>query len=307
MAALNYATEYARELAQAYPYTLYFGDIWSAIKPEVKFLDNKTIQLPSLTTTGRVNGNRDTIGTFSRNFDNDWESKTLSRHRSWGTLVHPRDIDETNKVASIANITKVFNEEQKFPEMDAEAISTLYTLKNAQEAITALAKGTVTQSNVLTYFDTLMDKMDEARVPQTGRILYVDTYTKTMIDTAKESARYLSATDEEVKRRLSRIDEVVIKSVPTALMKTAYTFYTGSEASGQNNGFAAASGAKDVKMLLVHLSAVIPAISYEFAQLEDPSAMSQGKYVYYEESFEDLFIYNKKHNAIQFVVENTTA
>lgn len=307
MAALNYATEYARELAQAYPYTLYFGDIWSAIKPEVKFTDNNTIKLPNLKTTGRVNGNRDTIGSFSRNFDNDWETKTLSTHRSWGTLVHPRDIDETNKVASIANITKVYNEEQKFPEMDAEAISKLYSLKNAQETITGLANGTITASNVLTYFDTLMDKMDENRVPQAGRILYVDTYTKTMIDTAKDSARFLSATDEEVKRKLSRIDEVVIKSVPTSLMKTAYTFFAGDESTGQKDGFAVASDAKDIKMLLIHLSAVIPAISYEFAQLDEPSTLSQGKYVYYEESFEDLFIYNKKHHAIQFVVENKKA
>lgn len=350
MAALNYATEYARELAQAYPYTLYFGRIWSATKPEVKFLDNKTIQLPSLSTTGRVDGDRDTIGTFARNFDNDWESKTLKNHRTWGTLVHPRDIDETNKVASISNITKVFNEEQKFPELDAMAISTLYTLKNGQEAVSALAKGTITASNVLTYFDTLMDKMDEARVPQTGRLLYVDTYTKTLIDTAKESARFLSASDTTVRRSLSRIDEVEIIPVPTAMMKSAYTFYKGTESSGQKNGYAVAKdvyaastdatvqtgktyytksgenytkvenptgnpstssyyektveGAKDVKMLLIHLSAVIPAINYEFAQLEAPSALSQGKYVYFEESFEDLFIYNKKHNAIQFVVEN---
>lgn len=307
MAALNYATEYGRELAQAYPYTLYFGDLWSAIKPDVKFLDNKTIQIPSLSTTGRVNGDRDTIGTFARNFDNSWETKTLSTHRTWGTLVHPRDIDETNKVASIANITKVFNEEQKFPEMDAEAISKLYSLKNAKEAITALDAGTVTASNVLTYFDTLMDKMDEKRVPQVGRILYADTYTKTMIDTAKDAARYLSATDEEIKRKLSRIDEVVIKSVPTGSMKTAYNFYAGTEQSGQNNGFAPKSDAKCVKMLLVHPSAVIPAISYEFAQLEDPSALSQGKYVYFEEAFEDMFIYDKKHDGIQFVVENAPA
>lgn len=299
MAVLNYATEYARELAQAYPYTLYFGRIWSATKPEVKFLDNKTIQLPSLTTTGRVDGDRDTIGTFARNFDNNWESKTLKNHRTWGTLVHPRDIDETNQVASIANITKVFNEEQKFPELDALAISTLYTLKNEQEAVSALAKGTITKENVLEYFDGLMDKMDEARVPQTGRILYVDTYTKTMIDTAKESARFLSASDVATKRSLSRIDEVEIISIPTALMKTAYNFV----ASG-NGGFNASDDAKNVKMLLVHLSAVIPAINYEFAQLESPSALSQGKYVYFEESFEDLFIYNKKHTAIQFIVEN---
>lgn len=299
MAVLNYAEQYARELAQAYPYTLYFGRIWSATKPEVKFVDNKTIHLPSLTTTGRVNGDRDSIGTFSRNFDNNWETKTLKNHRTWGTLVHPRDIDETNQVASIANITKVFNEEQKFPELDALAISTLYSLKNEQEAITALAKGTITLENVLTYFDGLMDKMDEKRVPQTGRLLFVDTYTKTLIDTAKESARFLSASDTAVKRSLSRIDEVEIISIPTALMKSAYTFV--AEGKG---GFEAGEGAKDVKMLLVHLSAVIPAINYEFAQLESPSALSQGKYVYFEESFEDLFIYEKKHDAIQFVVEN---
>lgn len=301
MAALNYATEYARELAQAYPYALYFGRIWSATKPEVKFLDNKTIQLPSLSTTGRVNGDRDTIGTFARNFDNNWESKTLKNHRTWGTLVHPRDIDETNKVASIANITKVFNEENKFPELDAMAISTLYTLKNEQEAITGLAKGTITLENVLEYFDTLMDKMDEQRVPANGRLLYVDTYTKTMIDTAKESARFLSATDKAVARSLNRIDEVEIIPVPTAMMKSAYTFHTGEDGK---SGYEVASGAKDVKMLLIHLSAVIPAINYEFAQLESPSALSQGKYVYFEESFEDLFIYNKKHNAIQFIAEN---
>ena len=300
MATLNYAEQYARELAQAYPYALYFGKIWSATKPEVKFVDNKTIHLPSLTTTGRVNGDRDSIGTFSRNFDNNWETKTLKNHRTWGTLVHPRDIDETNQVASIANITKVFNEEQKFPELDAMAISTLYALKNEQEAITPLAKGTITLENVLTYFDTYMDKMDEARVPAVGRLLYVDTYTKTLIDTAKESARFLSANDETIKRRLSRIDEVEIIPVPTAMMKSLYDFFTGEDGK---NGFAANAGAANIKMLLIHLSAVIPAINYEFAQLESPSALSQGKYVYFEESFEDLFIYNKKHDAIQIVAE----
>ena len=280
------------------------GILRSAIKPEIKFVNNKTIEIPSLTTTGRVNGDRDSIGTFSRNFDNAWETKTLSQHRTWGTLVHPRDIDETNQVASIANITKVYNEEQKFPEMNAYAISRMYALKNEKEAVTALAKGTITAENVLTYFDELMDKMDEAGVPSTGRIAYVDTYTKTMIDTAKESARFLNATDTTIKRTLSRIDEVEIRSVPTKFMKTAYVFYTGSESDGQNNGYAVASGAKNVKMFLVHLSAVIPAINYEFAQLESPSALSQGKYVYFEEDFEDLFIYDKKHVALQFIVEN---
>ena len=297
VAKLNYAKEYSQELAQAYPYVLYFGALWSAVKPDVKFLNSNTVELPSLTVKGRKDGNRDSIGTFGRNFDNNWETKTLKRHRTWDTLVHPRDIDETNHVASIANITKTMNEEQKFPEMDAEAIDALYSLKNAKEAVTALAKGTITVENVLSYFDTLMDKMDEARVPASGRLLYVDTYTKTMIDTAKDVVR--TSGNKVLGRTVSRIDEVEVISVPTKQMKTAFEFKS-------DDGFAVKEDAKDVKMLLVHPSAIIPVISYEFAQLESPSALSQGKYVYFEESFEDMFIYEKKHDGIQFLVEETT-
>ena len=56
-------------------------------------------------------------------------------------------------------------------------------------------------------------------------------------------------------------------------------------------------------MFLVHPSCVLPIVSYEFAELQPPSAMSQGKYVYYEESFEDVFILNKKYKGIQMIVE----
>lgn len=292
---LNYAKEYSQALAQSYPYTLYFGALWSATKPDVKFLNNNTVILPSLSVKGRSNGDRNTIGSFSRNFNNAEESKTLKTHRTWNTLIHPRDIDETNHVATIQNITKVMNEEQKFPEMDAEMITALYSLKNAIEEI---ADGeALTIDNVLSVYDKLMDKMDEARVPAAGRLLYVDTYTKTLIDTAKESARFLSATDTATKRVLTRIDEVEVIPVPTTAMKSAYDF--------TDEGFNVNADAKDVKMLLIHPSAIIPVISYDFAQLGAPSSLSQGKWTYFEESFEDVFIFNKKHNGIQFYTEAT--
>lgn len=291
---LNYAKEYSQALAQAYPYTLYFGALWSATKPDVKFLNNNTVILPSLSVKGRSNGDRDSIGTFSRNFNNAEETKVLKRHRTWDTLIHPRDIDETNHVASISNITKVMNEEQKFPEMDAEMITELYALKNAIEAVAP--DDILTIANVLTKFDAMMDKMDEARVPAAGRLLYADTYTKTLIDTAKEAARNLSATDTAIARSLDRIGEVEIIGVPTSVMKSKFIFK-------DTDGFEVASDAKAVKMLLVHPSAVIPVISYDFAELGAPSSLSKGKWTYFEESFEDIFIFNKKHAGIQFYIE----
>ena len=296
MATLNYAEQYSRELAQAYPNVLNFGRLWSTENStKYKVIDAKTIKIPTISTKGRVAGNRDTIGTFTRNFDNSWETKTLSNHRQWQTLVHPQDVDQTNMVTSIANVTKVMNEEQKFPEMDAYLISTLYSLKNAKETINQETVD-LTVENVLAKFDVLMDKMDEARVPQAGRILYCDTFTKTLVDNAIALSR--TSGTAVIQRAVTRLEEVDVISVPSYLMKTAYTF---------TEGYVAAGGAKNIAMLLVHPSAVLPVVSYEFAQMQAPSAMSQGKYVYFEESFEDVFILDKKHDAIQFVVKKDQA
>lgn len=292
MAALNYAQEYAKELAQAYPYVLYSGALWNTENStKYRVVDAKTIQIPSISVGGRTSGNRDTIGGFTRNFDNAWETKTLKNHRTWQTLAHPKDINETNKVASIANITKVMNEEEKFPEMDAYIFSTIYQLRNEQKAITPLEED-LTVSTVLDQFDKMMDDMDEARVPKAGRILYCDTFTKTLIDKAIAIVR--SNADKKIVRDVVRLEEVDIISVPTDIFKTKYTFTTGYEAAGD---------ALNIKMLLLHPSSILPIVSYEFAQLEEPSAMSQGKYVYFEESFEDVFILNKRVDAIQICVK----
>ena len=124
---LNYATDYQRALEQAFPYALYFGKLYATPNNNrFRWVNAKTIEIPSISTTGRTNADRDSIGTAQRNYNNAWETKTLVNERKWSTLVHPKDIDQTNLAASIANITKTFNEEHKFPEMDAYTISKIY-------------------------------------------------------------------------------------------------------------------------------------------------------------------------------------
>ena len=183
MPALNYATQYAQALAQAYPYVLHFAALRSTENDKrFKWINGDTIQIASLSTTGRVDGDRDSIGTAKRNYDNAWDPKKLGNHRQWSTLVHPMDIDETNQVASIQNITQVFNEEQKFPEMDAYLVSKIYAdWIAAGEAADTEA---LTVDNVLAKFDSYMTAMDEANVPKTGRMLYVTPAVKTIIKNA---------------------------------------------------------------------------------------------------------------------------
>ncbi|MCC8043912.1 MAG: capsid protein [Clostridiales bacterium] len=301
MAALNYAEQYARELAQAYPYVLNFGALY-ATENNGRYRmgeDSKTIYIPRISTTGRVDSDRDTIAMATRNYDNSWEPKTLTHQRKWSTLVHPKDIDQTNQVASIANITKVYNEEQKFPEMDAYTISKLYELWTSTDANdadkTAMTADTteLTVDTVLEVFDNLMLNMDEARVPANGRILYVTAAVKKLLKNAEGLTRNIDVENSvsSVNRVVSRLDEVEIIAVPSTLMMTAYDF---------TEGWAAADGAAQINMFLVHPGAVITPVSYEFAQLDSPSAVTEGKYIYFEESYEDVFILNKKQDALQF-------
>ena len=128
MATVNYAEAYERALAQAYPNVLNFGELYNVANNQTyKFVDAKTIHIPSISVTGRKNVNRDSIdGVFNRNVDNEWETKTLTFYREWSTSIDPADVMDTNMVLTIQNATKVFNETQKFPEKDAYTISKIY-------------------------------------------------------------------------------------------------------------------------------------------------------------------------------------
>lgn len=292
MPAVNYATEYQSALSQAFPYVLNFGDLYATpVNNRYKWVNAKTIEIPSISTTGRVNADRDTIAVASRNYDNAWEPKTLSNQRKWSTLVHPMDVNQTQMVTSIQNITTVYNEEQKFPEMDAYLISKLFT---DWKAATMTPDATVlTVSNILQVFDNLMLNMDNKRVPVNGRILYVTHEVKKMLKEADGIQRQFSVQSnaDMINRNVNRLDEVKIIGVPAELMKTLYNFTVG---------WAPAETADQINMFLVHPLAVITPVSYTFSTLDQPSAMSEGKWVYYEESFEDVFILNKKKDALQF-------
>ena len=168
MAAVNYAEAYERALAQAYPNVLNFGELYNVANNRTyKFVDSKTIHIPSISVTGRKNVNRDSIdGVFQRNVDNEWETKTLTFYREWSTSIDPADVMDTNMVLTIQNATQVFNETQKFPEKDAYTISKIYAdwVAEGKTADTTV----LNVDNVLAVFDKLMeipeDKIKEASI-----------------------------------------------------------------------------------------------------------------------------------------------
>ena len=188
-------------------------------------------------------------------------------------------------------------------EIDAFTVSRLYTLWSSTDltdsekiAMTANTDE-LTNATVLEVFDKLMLAMDNDLVPANGRILYVTYEVQKMINSATQIARQRDVVGGKsaLNSIVTRIDEVEVIPVPKTLMKTAYSF---------TEGYAPAVDAGQIDMFLVHPDAVITPVSYEFAQLDSPSAVTEGKYIYFEESYQDAFILNKRQGALQFHVTN---
>lgn len=296
---LNYASSYQKELEQAFPYALYYGALYATPNNNrFRWINSKTIEIPSISTSGRTNADRDSIGTAQRNYNNAWTALTLENERKWSTLVHPKDIDQTNYATSIANITKTMNEEHKFPEMDAYCISKIHADWTAAGG-TAIATTMPTGSDVLAQFDAMVLAMNNARVPVTGRILYVANEIKNVLKTAAGLTRNwdVQSSGSGINRDVESLDGVRIIPVPQELMMTAYNF-------SDNNGWATVPSAHKIYMVMIHPAAVITPVSYSFSKLDAPSALTEGKYYYYEESFEDVFVLKNKVAAIQMVVDS---
>ena len=292
MAAVNYAEAYERALAQAYPNVLNFGELYNTSNNQTyKFVDSKTIHIPSISVGGRTNVNRDVMnGSFQRNVDNSFETKTLTFYREWSTSIDPADVLDTNMILTIQNATQVFNETQKFPEKDAYTISKIYSDWVAQGKNADTTPLTV--DNILAVFDKLMEAMDEALVPSTGRLLYVTPAVKTLLKSASNIGLSKSVEHQaNINRVVDRLDEVELITVPSFLMKTAYDFDTGFEPSGS---------AKQVNLFLVHPSAILTPSKYAFVGMEAPAAGTKGDYIYYEKEYADVFILNNRTGAIAF-------
>ena len=70
MAALNYAKQYQQALEQEFPYVLYFGALFNTPNNgRYRWVNSNVIEVPTITTTGRTDGNRDTIGEKKRNYN----------------------------------------------------------------------------------------------------------------------------------------------------------------------------------------------------------------------------------------------
>ena len=289
MTVYNYAEQFEQALHQKYSKELASVDLFNS-NPQVKFINAQTIKLPNITVSGYKDHNRQTIGFNSGTISNDWEPKKLEHDRDIEFAIDPMDVDETNLVVSIANVQNTLETEQGIPEKDCYVFSKLYTEagKYTDNGAT-IDTTTLTAENILQKFDDAMEKMDEAGVPSEGRILYVTPAVNKLFKQAKDIQRVLgvNGSNGDVKRSIYSLDDVKIKQVQSARMKSQYNF---------TNGCVATDEAKQMNFILIHPSCEVAREKYSYIKVFTPGHDSRtaDNYLLQSRFYMDAFLIKNK-------------
>lgn len=288
MAVYDYAELFTRELAQKYSRELVSHDL-TLSNQGIKFLNAQTIKIPRVTVSGYKDHNRSSISFNTGSASNDWEPKKLEFDRDIEIPLDPMDIDETNLVVEIANIQNTFEEEQAIPEKDSYRFSKLLAEANTYaDAGAVVDTSALDAATILEWFDEQMCIMDDKSVPKDGRLLYLTSYMEKLIKQAPQVTRTISAGAMGViDRRVHKLEDVTLKSVPSERFKSQYDF---------TDGCVPAELAKQIHMMLVHPSCVISRDKYAYIKVFTPGTDSRtaDKYLYQNRYYTDSFLLERK-------------
>jgi len=299
-ATLNYATFYQAALHKRYDEegNFYSRHLWnSPSNNKLQWKGRNTVRVPRLfIKNGRTDRARRTVGQIHANYENQWIDYTLENERHWHTLVDPSDIDETNFVTSIANITRVFNDTEKIPEMDKQMFSSLFQKKQALDGTNGITTIALTEANILFQFDRMMHEMDEQEVPREGRVLYLTPTVAKVLKNAEGLTRNVNVQQNNgvISRAIQMLENVEIREVISSRFRTLYDFTVGARE---------AAGSRQIQMMLIHVPCMAAPQKYDFVGLDTPNAASFGNYKYYEQAYDDVILFETLSPGVQFIIQ----
>lgn len=282
MAALEYTTLFSNHIRELYGRELVSIDLYNS-NNDLQIINGKQLKVPKLTVSGYKDHNRSAIGFNTGSYSNTYQLVELDHDRDIEFGIDPMDVDETNKVVSIANIQKRFDSTQAIPEQDCYTFSKLYS--EFKRAGGTVSNEVITKANVLEDFDNKLCELEDAGVPLSRVIMYVTPQYKKLLKEADGISRSMSVNSNNgtIDRRVHTMDDIKkIVTVPSERFKTAYNF---------TNGYAVAGSGKQINYILIDPEAQVSRVKYAYIKVFTPGTDSRtaDKYMYQNRKFNGTF------------------
>lgn len=239
---------------------------------QVQYNGGRTIKLPTLSTTGLADYDRDkgfnNVGSVTLEFT----PYTMTMDRGATFQLDAMDVNETNFIATAAAVMKDFQEKHVIPEIDAYRLSSL--AKKAGEA-------TNTEAIALTAANAFGKVREHARAvrdyvgQQVPLVCAITSEAMALIEDSDKYQRTVSIAGtgaNDLNLGIRSIDGIQFLIVPSGRMKDKYEYLTGEGAGAAKDrfGFKPASDAKDINWLIFPRSVPIAVSKTDTIRLFTP-------------------------------------
>lgn len=284
----NLAKKYIPLLDEVYKYGSKTS-ILDAANNQVQFVNADTVKIFKSTANGLGDYNRSN-GYAQGAYTGTWETFKLEIDRGRKFDVDSMDQEETINML-LPSMMSAFMREGVVPEIDAYRMA-----KYAGKAGT-VATAALTSSTTLAAIDTAETAMDDAEVPEDGRILFVVpqvyAYLKGGITRTVENG------EGNIQREVEYFDNMRVVKVPQNRMYTAIDLLDGTSEDELAGGYAKASTGKDINFMIIHPSAVAQVVKHNPSKLIPPDLNPDADaYRYKYRLYHDAFVMDNKVKGI---------
>lgn len=216
------------------------------------FGQTKTASIPTMTVAGL--GDYDKVKGYPMgSMGVTWESYTLAYDRGICIDVDKVDEIQSGGVATAAMAAAIEAREHVIPEVDATRISqTVSKVKTYDSTHVVESSTALTAGNIISEIGKGLDLIFEEWGTDSGATIYLNNNLRAILRGSTEvtKVRHVDGGSRALNLETNDIDGNLIKFVPSARMKTAYTYYDGVTDGETSGGFTPASGAGDVNFLI---------------------------------------------------------
>ena len=250
-----------------------------------KYSGGNEIKIPKLSLDGLATYSR-ANGFQKGKLSLAWETRTMRMDRGRSFTLDKNDVDESNFSLAAGTVMGEFQKVQVVPEVDAYRISQLFQSAGDNKRTYTPAASSIFKE-LKADIAAVQDKIGSGE----PLVIMMSIPVAIILDTNDSVSRQLSVGDfrtGEISTQVKMVDQHPILLVPSARMKSAYTFWNGEAdtSTGEDSakvytdkaagGFEAASGAKEINWIICARNAPIGVCKTDtiriFAPAENPAA-----------------------------------
>ena len=219
--AINLASKYSDKVVERF-YTKSLTQ--KGLNTDYDWTGVKTVTVYSIPTVAMTDYTRSGLSRYGEptELEDTKQDLTLSKDRSFTFTIDRGNNDEQMNIKESGKALSRQINEVVTPEIDAYRLSVWAGATTTQTTGTAT---TVTTANAYTLLLTANEKLDEAQVPQEGRICYA---TPKYINLLKQDPNFVKASDVAqnmlIKGQIGEVDGIPIVKVPTLRMPSKTPF-----------------------------------------------------------------------------------